>query len=99
MEGMKLMRKLERRSCRPRDLGCLNAAMLLLADAATEAEGQCVWAVDFAGGPRLCARGEGWEAAGAAEADKTLERIQPSHAAALAFQSAPHQPGGWAQPP
>lgn len=94
------MRKLESRSCLPRDLGCLNAAMLLLAAAVTEAEGQCVWAGGFAGGPRLCVQGEDSEAAGAVEVDKILERIQASHAAAaLAFQSAPHQPDGWAQPP
>lgn len=91
--------KLERRSCLLRDLLCLNAAMLLLAAAVTEAEGQCVWVGDFAGGPRLCVQDEDWEAAGAAEVDKILMRIQPLHAAALAFQSAPHQPDGWAQPP
>lgn len=91
------MRKLERRSCLLRDLGCLNAAMLLLAAAVTEAEGQCVWIGDSAGGPMLCAQDE--EAAGAAEVDKIPARIQLLHSAALAFQSAPHQPDGWAQPP
>lgn len=52
------MRKLERRSFLLRDLGCLNAAMLLLAAAVTEAEGQYVWVGDFAGGPRLCVQDE-----------------------------------------
>lgn len=93
------MGKLQKRSCLLRDLGCLNAAMLLLVAAVTEAEGQCVWAVDSAGDPELCAQAEHSEAAGAAEVDKILMRIQPLHAAALAFQSAPHQPDGWAQPP
>lgn len=74
--------------------------MLLLAAAATEAEGQCVWAGDAAGVPELCAQGEDLEAAAAAEVDKILVRIQLSHAAAvLAFQSAAHQLSGWAQPP
>lgn len=52
------MRRLESRSCLLRDLGCLNAAMLLLAAAVIEAEGQCVWTGDFAGGPRLCVQDE-----------------------------------------
>lgn len=73
--------------------------MLLLAAAATEAEGRCVWAGGFAGGPRLCAQDEDLEAAGVAEVDKILVKIQLPHAAALAFQSTPHQPDGWAQPP
>lgn len=55
---MRLMGKLERRSCLLRDLVCLNAAMLLLAAAVIEAEGQCVWVGDFAGGPRLCVQDE-----------------------------------------
>jgi len=93
------MRKLERRSCLLRDLGCPNAAMLPLAAAVTEAEGQCVWVGDFAGDPGLCVQGEDSEGAGAAEVDKIRERIQLSSAAALAFQSAPHQPAGCAQPP
>ena len=53
-----MMKKLEKRSCLLRDLACLNAAMLLLAAAVTEAEGRCVWVGDFAGGPRLCVQGE-----------------------------------------
>lgn len=93
------MAKLQSGSCLLRDLWCLNAAMLLLAAAVTEAEGQCVWAGGFASGPRLCAQDEDWESAGAAEVDKTPVKFQPSHVAALAFQSAPHQPDGWAQPP
>lgn len=95
------MRKLESRSCLLRDLRCLIAAIVLLAAAVTEADVQCVWAGGFAGGPRICVQGEDSKAAGAAEVDKILERIQASHAAAaaLAFQSAPHQPDGWAQPP
>lgn len=96
---MKLMRKLENRSCLLRNLGFLNAAMLLLAAAVTEAEGQCVGVGGFAGGPKLCVQDEDQEAAGAAEVDKILARIQPLHAVALAFQSAPHQADGWAQPP
>lgn len=52
------MRKLKRRSCLPRDLGCPNAAMLLLAAAVTEAEGQYVWVGDFADGPRLWVQDE-----------------------------------------
>lgn len=55
---MRLMRKLENRSCLLWNLGFLNAAMLLLAAAVTEAEGQCVWVGDFAGGPKLCVRDE-----------------------------------------
>lgn len=54
-----MMGKPERRSCLLRDLGCLDAAMLLLAAAVTEAEGQCAWVGGFAGGPKLCVRGEG----------------------------------------
>lgn len=73
--------------------------MLLLAAAATEAEGQCVWAGDFVSAPRLYVQAEDLEAAGAAEVDKIPMKIQPSHAAALAFLSNPHQPNGWAQPP
>lgn len=53
-----MMRKLARKSCLLRDLGCLNAAMLLLAAAVTEAEGQCVWVDDVVGGPRLCVQDE-----------------------------------------
>lgn len=53
-----MMRELEIRSCLLRDLGCLNAAILLLAAAVTEAEGQCVWVDDFAGDPRLCVQDE-----------------------------------------
>lgn len=54
-----MMGKPERRSCLLRDLGCLDAAMLLLAAAVTEAEGQCAWVGGFAGGPKLCVRGGG----------------------------------------
>lgn len=57
-EGMRLMQKLERRSFLLRDLGCLNAAMPLLAAAVIEAEGQCVWVVDSAVVPRLCVQDE-----------------------------------------
>lgn len=53
-----MMRKLEKKSCLLRDLRCLNAAMLLLAAAVTEAEGQCVWVGDVAGGPKLCVQDE-----------------------------------------
>lgn len=52
------MRKLQRRSCLLRDLGCLIAAMLLLAAAVTEAEGQCVLAGDSADGLQLCVQDE-----------------------------------------
>lgn len=58
MGEMRLMGKLKKRSCLLRDLGCLNAAMLLLAGAVAEAEGQSVWVGDSVGGPRLCARDE-----------------------------------------
>lgn len=51
---MRLMPKLKRKSCLLRVLVFLNAAMLLLAAAVTEAEGQCVWVGDFAVDPRLC---------------------------------------------
>lgn len=96
---MTLTGMLERRSCLLRDLRCLTAAMLLLAAVVTGAEGQCVWVGDVVGGPGLCVQDEDLDAAGAAEVDKILMKIHLSHAAALAFQSAPHQPDGWAQPP
>lgn len=74
--------------------------MLLLADAVAEAEGQCVWVGDFVSAPTLCVQAEDLGAAGAAEVDKILMKIQLSHAAAaLAVLSDPHQPNGWAQPP
>lgn len=54
-----MMRKLERGGCSLRDLGChLNVAMLLLAAAVSEADGQYVWVGDVAGGPKLCVRDE-----------------------------------------
>lgn len=73
--------------------------MLLLAASATEAEGQCVWVRDFVSAPRLCVLAGDLEAVGAAEVDKIPKKIQPSHAAALAFLSDPHRLTGWAQPP
>lgn len=55
-----MTRKLGNRSCLlRRDLGCLDAAILPLVAAVTEAEGQCVWVGDSAGGPRLYVRDEG----------------------------------------
>lgn len=95
----RLTGELRRGSCLLKDLVYLNAAMLLLAAAVTEAEGLCVWVGDSAGGPRLCVRDAGSKAAGAAEVDKIPERIRLSRAAALAFLSTPLQPHGWAQPP
>lgn len=77
---------------------CLNVAMLLLVVAVTEAS-QYVWVADFVSGPGLCVQDEDWEAAGAAEVDRILMKTQPLHAVILAFQSAPHWPDGWAQPP
>lgn len=73
--------------------------MLLLAAAATEAEGQCVWVGDFVSAPRLCVLAGDLKAVGAAEVDKIPMKIQLSHVAALAFLSDPHQLSGWAQPP
>lgn len=72
--------------------------MLLLAAAVTEA-GQYVLVDDFVDGPKLYVQDEDWEAAGAAEVDKTLMKTQMFHAVILAFQSGPHWPDGWAQPP
>lgn len=86
---MRLQRKSWRKNCLLRDPGCLSAAMLLLAVAVIVA-GQYVWVGDFVSGPELCAQDEEWEAAGTAEGDKILMEIQLSHAAVLAFQSAPH---------
>lgn len=93
-----MRRKLQGKNWLQRYQGFLNAAMLLLAAAVTEA-GRSVWVDDFVSAPKLYVQDEDWEAAGVAEVDKTLMKTQLLHAAALAFQSAPHWPDGWAQPP